>query len=182
MFNASIPPIKPGDPIRASWLNRLRRAALDVLDIKVEPPLEIVKVAGGLMIRLVWRPRFWIKISGGTQPYSWVEQMPQSGGAWSPGTRSGTTSLDPAYEQNANAQVPVGIVVLARRAWGTGAVTFQLAPCSANQPAPGVTPGSTKPVALSVMPMPIWMMTPPPASFSGFPGGRPPLSTVIIPP
>lgn len=183
MFSESIPPIKPGDPITARWLNRLRKAALDMLGLKVEPPLELIRTAGGLMIRLVWRPRFWIRITGGKQPYAWQGLYEVAGGGWASDAATGTTSVDPSYEQNNNTAVPVGIVVLARRAWGTGAVVFQLSPCSTNQPSPGITPGFiTAGTHATAPPPPPWMATPPPASFSGFVGGRPPLSTEVIPP
>ena len=119
MFQAEIPPIRPGDEITASWLNRVRDAAIVLLKLRVEPPLEIVRSAAGLVIRLVHNPRFWLKVASGKQPYAWADQVPAAGGGWSTGQRSGTIAVDPAYEQNGNTAVPAGIIVLARRASGT---------------------------------------------------------------
>ena len=130
MFDDNIEPIHPGDPIRATWLNALRRAALAALNLKVEAPLELVKTAGGFVLRLAWNPRFWIKVTSGTNPYAWTEQVAAAGGTWAAGSRSGTTTTDPAYEQNGNASVPANTVVIARRAVGTGALIFQTGGCS----------------------------------------------------
>lgn len=178
MFAPEIPPIRPDDPIRASWLNQVRKAALWMLALSVEAPLDLMRTPAGLVLRLVHNPRIWIKVVSGAQPYAWRDLIATAGGGWADGLRSGTATLDPAYEQNGSTTVPAGIVVLARRAWGTGTLVFQLGPCSTNQPAPGITPGAPPtPGAAGVAPPPPMRLLPVPESFSGFPGGRAPLST-----
>lgn len=175
MFSESIEPIKPGDEIKASWLNRLRDAAAKALNIKAEAPLEAIRTAGGWVIRFATNPwgYFWIRVLSGSQPYAWQEAIPAAAGAWSVGSRSGTVSADPAYEQNSNTAVPVGVIVVARRALTSNTVIFQLAPCSTNQTSPPITPGTTPPLPTSTSPPPTrapFTGGQVPQSFSGFPG------------
>lgn len=176
MFPESIEPIKQGDTIKASWLNRLRDAAAKALNIKAEAPLEAIRTAGGWIIRFATNPwgYFWIRILSGAEPYAWQEAIPASGGTWQVGSKSGTLAIDPAWEQNGNTSVPIGVIVVARRALSSGTIIFQLAPCSTNQPAPHVTPGFLSAPPTNAIPplmeMAIGSQVSP--SFSGRPGGR----------
>lgn len=183
MFTASIPPIKKGDTITASWLERVRKAAIAALNITVEAPLDLVKISGGYVLRLALSPEAglcgarWIRITSGSQPYAWTGLDPVAHGLWQDNADSGTTSVDPAWEQNASTAVPPGTVVLARRT-SVGDLVFQLGPCATNQPAPIITPG--KSAALTeggtVPPVPPFRLALPDSALRGG-GGAPVAST-----
>ena len=78
---------------------------------------------------------FWIKLtSGGTGgKYAWTKVLPDGSGGWTtaPGNRSGTTSTDPAYEQNGNASITLtpNPVVRAWRDPAKNTVQFQRGAC-----------------------------------------------------
>jgi hypothetical protein len=59
---------------------------------------------------------FYAKIDSGTNPYYWDEVKSNGQGVWSTftGGRSGTATVDPAYETNDNTTVPQGAIVWMR--------------------------------------------------------------------
>jgi hypothetical protein len=79
------------------------------------------------------RQEFWILLTGGGTggAYSWSEQVPDSGGSWVAGGRSGTSSDDPAREVNGNDALATGSTL---RAWARrdhdGVLRFELGTCS----------------------------------------------------
>jgi hypothetical protein len=80
------------------------------MEITPTAPLSAVRGATGNHIHDDSFVPFWAQItanSGGA--YSWTEQLPQAGGTFIalPGGRSGTATVNPAYEESGNTQVPV---------------------------------------------------------------------------
>lgn len=125
-----LPRVKPGDLILAEHYQQLAAATEKVANLRVEAPLELFDVPGGYLVRLAKTPDTWIKITGSPSgtAYAWTEQVPQSGGTWTNGPRSGTTSVDPAYEANGSTSVPANRIVRARRNDG-GAWIFEFGEC-----------------------------------------------------
>jgi hypothetical protein len=76
-------------------------------------PLEITRNYSGINFRLDYEYSFPAKITGGSQPYSWKEVVPTTGGTWNvpTSTRSGTTSVNEAWEMTGNTKVPAGTFV-----------------------------------------------------------------------
>jgi hypothetical protein len=123
-----IPDVKPGDYFTLKLINSL----IDEVN-----RLNRLSVAGGEAYDLPGcgvgvRPSEpdWIYAkltsqSGST--FAWTEQIPASGGAFTAGSRSGTTSSDPAYEANgASPTLPLNAVL--RRARG-GSWIFVVGGC-----------------------------------------------------
>lgn len=125
-----LPRVKAGDLIYAEDYQRLAAAAEKVANLRVAAPLELIDIPGAYMLRLSRTPETWIKITGAPSgtAYAWTEQVPQSGGTWADGPRSGTTSVDPAYEANGSTAVPANRIVRARRNDG-GAWIFEFGEC-----------------------------------------------------
>jgi hypothetical protein len=79
------------------------------------------------------RQEFWILLTGGGSggAYSWSEQVPDGGGTWVAGGRSGTASEDPAREVNGNSSLAADSSL---RAWARrdhdGVLRFELGVCS----------------------------------------------------
>lgn len=97
-MNQRFPRVKPGDPIKAEHLNVLFDALKDIGVVGVPPIFvenNVVRFDG-------LPPGFWIKLTGApsSTAHPWQEVIPATGGLWSNGARSGTTSTDPAYEVN----------------------------------------------------------------------------------
>lgn len=92
------PRVTPGEPIKAEHANAIYEAE-EMLEIVGVPPI----VVDGNEIRYEGSPPgFWIKLTGApsSTAHPWQEVIPASGGSWTNGSRSGTTSTDPAYEIN----------------------------------------------------------------------------------
>ena len=90
--------VNPGDPIRAEDFNALAEAIENIGVVGVPPIMvddNVVRYDGE-------PPGFWIKITGAPSgaKHPWREVFPATGGGWTNGTRTGTTSTDSAYELN----------------------------------------------------------------------------------
>lgn len=117
------PDATKGGPITAEHVRALREAVRS-LDLVLVPPL--YRGPGGA-ICLMSKPGFWIKITGAPSgaKHPWVQVFPTSGGAWTNGAASGSTSTDSAYEQNGSTATLTNKVVRAWRDHATGEVRFQ---------------------------------------------------------
>lgn len=92
------PRVAKGQPIEAEHGNAIFEAA-ESLQLVGIPPIMV----DGNTIRYDGNPPgFWVKLTGApsSTAHPWQEVVPQTGGTWINGARSGTTSTDPAYELN----------------------------------------------------------------------------------
>lgn len=130
MRNAKLPRVKPGDLITAEHINRLFSEAERLANIQVAYPLESHSNDGNTTIRVVSQSEAWIKITSAATgtAYAWTEQIEQSGGTWTNGPRSGTTSSDPAYEANGSTSVTLNRIVRARKR-SVGGWVFEFGEC-----------------------------------------------------
>lgn len=80
-------------------------------NVRAEPPFTVHNGPGGLAIGHEGGLECWARITGGTNPYAWIEVIPQASGAWADATRSGTTSANQAREANGRNNVPAGTIV-----------------------------------------------------------------------
>lgn len=121
------PPAKPGGEISAEHI----QAILDIRDslvIDVQPPL----YRDGNTVYLQELDRFWAKITGaptGTA-HPWLEQIPQTGGTWADGPRSGTATTDPAYEVGGSTATLTNKIVEMTREEASGDLRFKFGVCS----------------------------------------------------
>src|SRR4051794_4852460 len=93
----TLEPLRPGDDVRGirERFNALLRAVTAAGKTWVGDGLEKV----GRAVRHDRIEPFWVKITGGVNPYSWAEVTPDGAGGFAPlaGGRSGTLN---AYEYN----------------------------------------------------------------------------------
>ena len=119
--------IVAGSPFRASVWEALRRIAMRWSHFSVTAPLIMQSGPAGVTLAVDLPPsEIWAKISSGSNPYSWQEQVPQPGGGWSNGLRSGTA----AYEVNNNTTITKGTIVRLDVDHGPKATTFIYSKCS----------------------------------------------------
>lgn len=123
-MNINIPDPKPGDPLRAEHIKALLELR-DRLTVSVAPPL--AQAPDGT-IYLPDGGGFWAKITGAPSSgkHPWLEQIPQTGGTWTDGVRTGTTSTDPAYEANGSTSTLTNKKVWLRRDKASGELRFVL--------------------------------------------------------
>lgn len=120
-----LPDQEAGRPISASWLNAVKNMMpmWIMRMIRGGPGIAVKWVAGGIVIENTRGPgpipvggsaAFLAKITGSSnEPHAWTEQQALSSNDYQalPNGRSGTTSVDPAYEVNGREDVPAGTIV-----------------------------------------------------------------------
>lgn len=116
------PDATKGGPIRAEHIQAIY-AALRELEFEVVSPLELIDNT----IMLSGSTGFWIKITGAPSgaKHPWQEVFPQTGGTWTNGPRSGTTSTDSAYELNGSTTTLTNKYARAWRDTVSGEIRFQ---------------------------------------------------------
>ena len=122
-------PIKSGDKIYASVWDALRRIALRFVRFTVATPLQLIQTPSGYHLNIALPEEFWAKVTGGSNPYAWTEQIPVASGGWTAGTRTGTTTTNSAYEVNNNTGVPVGTFVRLEDRQGGSKYLFLYSKC-----------------------------------------------------
>lgn len=93
-----LPRVTKGQPIEADHANAIFEVG-ELISLVGIPPIHVEDN----VIRYDGEPPgFWVKITGApsSTAHPWEEVFPTTGGSWMVGTRSGTTSDDPAYEIN----------------------------------------------------------------------------------
>jgi hypothetical protein len=125
-------PVKAGDPIIKDAWDRLADMVERALNVGVDPTGGLHAFSGpfGTSISRARPQEFWIKLTshGSSGQYAWTEQVPAAGGGWTDGARSGTTTVDPAIEANANTGLTADSaapIVWAWREKATGELRFQ---------------------------------------------------------
>jgi hypothetical protein len=136
MANMDVLPRLSGlPPDLAAALERHLQAIERALHVASGPPIETMLWAGGASQRDTSPAPFWVKISAthSGAAYSWTQQLPATGGTWTDGTTGGSTAgapdYDPAWEQNANSEVPPDKIVVVVRDAATAELRFQYAEC-----------------------------------------------------
>lgn len=130
------PDPRPGDPLSASLISQFFREVARLGRFSIAPPLEIQQDEAGIRLSLgLWMP-IWIKLTsaaGTGGKYAWAQQIAVTGGTWAvhPSGRTGTTSVDPAYETNLNNSITLSPnpVVRAWRDPMSLNLHFQAGPC-----------------------------------------------------
>lgn len=126
---------RPGEPLPAREMNAIRAELRRLGQISFVPPIGGSSDGAGIAIWYTSLWSGWVKITGGGTggKYSWKAQIATAGGTWAdaPGNLSGTTTVDPLYEANLNASVPLSPapIVWASRIPETGILTFQSGSC-----------------------------------------------------
>lgn len=126
-----LPDLKPGDALSADWLNTLR-AWLRRAGIRVDAGSGLRGNVGpqGTALSISEPEAMWIKLTGHTGvAYSWTEQVPDTAGTWQDGIRTGTTTVDPAYEANGVTTVTTGRIVWGTRDRSVGEMRFTFGAC-----------------------------------------------------
>jgi hypothetical protein len=122
-----------GQVLSAGSLNAIKAELARLGKLTAAPPLFVSADAAGVYFEFDdGSDAFPIKVtSGGTGgKYAWTEQVPAASGTWTAGTRSGTTTSDPAWEVNMNTAVPANTIILhAYRVPETGDVRFERGAC-----------------------------------------------------
>lgn len=143
-MRTQLPTLHPGEPLPAWWLNQLASAVNRLLRLRVSGPLRLIWSAGVPTISVGSSSTTSDEISarivarGSGAFYSWHEVYPTSGGNWSDGPQSGTTTDNSTLEQNNNTAVGAGIRVRMFRV--NGQWTFQLGPCNPVAKTPIIPP------------------------------------------
>lgn len=121
------PKVEQGQPILASHIQAIYDAIAEI-EIKAVPPL-VVGPGGHLYNSDL--PGFWIKITGAPSgtAHPWEEVIPATGGSWTVGADSGTTSADPAYEINGSTATLTNKYARAWHDKSTGEVRFNYSAC-----------------------------------------------------
>jgi hypothetical protein len=98
--------VRPGGPLSAAELNRAMDEVERLARLTVAPPLELVRDASGLHLRLGGFVSFWAELTAGptSSAYAWSEVAPDPAtpGDWVTldAGRSGTVTRNAAYELN----------------------------------------------------------------------------------
>lgn len=127
-----LPTVLPGDEILAEHITALydlvRRLQVSVA---ANSGLVMDSGAGGVALGLALAEGFWIRLTSNSgNAFAWTEVIPQSGGTWVDGYRSGTSGSDPARELNGNTSIPaLPLIVRAWRAPASHEVLFHLGSC-----------------------------------------------------
>ena len=131
-----LPRVRPGDPIAADDINSANEA-LERLQITAGAGIKVYESSQGYAIAADLPVGFWAKIGTGVIPtgltakaYAWTEQIPQAGGTWADGPRSGTSTDNPAYESTGNTGVASGVIVWLHFAPSSTQPYFTYAVCS----------------------------------------------------
>lgn len=122
-----LPRVKPGEPIKAEHVNAVYDAA-ESLEIVGVPP---IMVEGNEIRYDGLPPGFWIQITGAPSgaKHPWREVFPVSGGSWTNGSRTGTTSTDSAYEINGSTATLTNKYARAWRDQATQEIRFHYSTC-----------------------------------------------------
>lgn len=95
-----------GPALSMSQLMRLAKATEQARNVFGGGGVGMNDVAGGIQVSNLTREGFWAKISSGSNPYAWQAVNQSSAGTWEDDTgKSGTTTINPAYELNGNTGV-----------------------------------------------------------------------------
>jgi hypothetical protein len=156
MFGRNFDKQRAGRPVRARTLNRPIAEVERLARLRVGTGLAQTLLNGIPLLRAFVSDTLLARIAGqaaGSALYAWQEVSLDGTGTFVDGARSGSTSVDPALEQNGNTQVPSGTRVQLVRVGGQ--LVFQLSPCSPNGKAPPVPP-------LPLLDQGLWIVRPPP--------------------
>jgi hypothetical protein len=100
---------RPGERLSAAELNAIRRELARLGNISFVPPIAGMIEGVGVGIWYTGAPDLYVKLTSGGAggKYAWTRQVEVTGGGWAnaPGSPSGTTAADPAWEINSNASV-----------------------------------------------------------------------------
>lgn len=121
-----MPRVNPGDDIRAEHVNAIYEAAEGLgLTVDASSGLSLLTGPGGKHLGVSRRFRGWIKLTSNSgTAYAWTQQVAASGGTWTSGGMSGTTSADPAYPANGETTIAANTIVWAERAPTSGTIVF----------------------------------------------------------
>lgn len=119
-MNLRLPRVKSGQILRDTHINKTSEA-VESSQIRIGPNSGIgfsESRTGTSYWVIPKQIEIWAKITGhgsstggNSGPYSWTEQIPQAGGTWSNGSRSGTLTVQQAYESTKNIAVPTNSIV-----------------------------------------------------------------------
>jgi hypothetical protein len=126
MFGKSFHRQRSGRRIEPRTLNEPIAAIERFSRLRVAAPLSMQDSAGPVL-RIEQTLPIWAKVTSGTGPYAWTEQIPRAAGTWSDGFMSGTTSADPAYN-SLTATLTLPLIVEMKRA-ADGAWRFTAGSC-----------------------------------------------------
>jgi hypothetical protein len=132
-----------GPPPGAAWLNSFV-AFLQSCRISIDPHSGLTGTTGpgGTTVGYQDTPDIAVMLTyvgAAAGSYSWIEQVPASGGGWTNGFREGYTTddparagtpADPAWEANLNAAIATGYKVEASRDAAVGRLSFRAGVCS----------------------------------------------------
>jgi hypothetical protein len=141
MFGLHFDRQRAGRPIAARTLNRPIAEVERQSRLRVGSGLAQTLLGGIPLLRAAVGDTLLARITGqaaGSAVYAWQEVTLDATGAFVDGLRNGSTTTDPALEQNGNTQVPNGARVVLVRV--NGQLVFQLGPCSPLGKAPTVPP------------------------------------------
>ena len=131
--------VKTGQVLTAEMINAPNRA-IDRMRFLVSPDSGI-EVSEGAHNVTIWKSQdrleIWAKIidhtapsiAGTSGPYAWREQYAAINGTWVNGARFGSTTFNPAYEQNSVTTVIVGTIFKLSYHESSQSWTFQSSPC-----------------------------------------------------
>ncbi len=127
-FSASV----PGRTIvSASDMNRRDEHLRRLSRFQVTAPLAMLRTSCGDRVRLAETAGFWARIVSGSNPYEWIELIPDAAGTWLDGPRRGDPSAAPAYEVHARSDVPPETIVWMEPSRDVGMdYRFQVGGCS----------------------------------------------------
>lgn len=97
MFGRAFSRFKAGQRLNPKRINQALEAAERAGRIELAAPLAAQTTPAGTLIRLAVGEPFYAKITSGTGPYAWIEQIPAPGGTWTDGWLSGTVTTNGAY-------------------------------------------------------------------------------------
>lgn len=151
-------PERPGQFLGWRWLNQvvdaLRRRRLIA-----SQHIGVIDTPGGQVPFLKRPQEVYVRITGGANPYSGVEQRWIAGGLPIDlvGGRTFSLANDPLYERNRNTAVPVGAIVFAQRDPSSRTLLFDRTVCgnlTTTTPTPSPKPAPAPNPALSPDPAP----------------------------
>jgi len=135
-MNFPTEPFHPGQRLTFRELDAIRVEVERLGRIAFVPPMGGTSEGGGIVLWYDAPWAGWIKLTGGGTggKYAWTAQTATTGGTWTnaDGNLSGTATVDPAYEANLNASVPLSPapVVWAWRVRETGELKFLSGACT----------------------------------------------------
>lgn len=130
-----MPTFMAGVPPSLDQLQALMDEIERLSSITGAAPVHVDDLAGGFAISADVEDVWWIKIGAGNGAgaYAWTRMVPTTpAGTWMnyPGSPTGTTTVDPAYELNLNTLVPLNTIVKAWRGRNDTTLHFAMGSCA----------------------------------------------------